>query len=52
MVSNTLHKLKISHVLNEQRTGQECLKSIGFDWFEKLTLPHERGSKTYSDCEI
>ena len=26
---------EISHVLNEQKTGHECLKSIGFDWFEK-----------------
>ena len=25
----------ISHVVYEQRTGYECLKSIGFDWVEK-----------------
>ena len=25
----------ISHVLNVQRSGFECLKSIGFDWVEK-----------------
>ena len=37
---------------NEQRTTHECLKSIGFDWFEKWTLPNERESKTYSDCEV
>ena len=42
----------ITHVLNEQGTGYECLKSIGFYWVEKWTLPHERASKPNSDCEI
>ena len=34
-VSENISIITISHVLNEQGTGCECLKSIGFDWVEK-----------------